>query len=64
MTKSAFDWKTGEPSIFCDKKTQAKFNGTDANRSTSQVRLPPRPTYLVSDSLYLAQPKPLRSFEK
>lgn len=64
MTKSPFDWNTGEPSIFAAKGPQQKeFNRTNANRSIAQTRLEPRPSYLVSDSVYLAQPKPLRRFK-
>lgn len=62
---STFDWKTGAPSIFVEKgRSGNKFNGADEARSVAQVRLPPRPTYLVSDSVYLKQPKPLRRFPK
>lgn len=64
MTKSPFDWNTGEPSIFAVKGPQQQdFNRTNVNRSAAQTRLEPRPSYLVSDSVYLQQPKPLRRFK-
>ena len=55
--KSPFDWK-GEPSIFTKSKVfRADFNGTNQGRSEAQTRMPPRPFYMTSDSVYLDQPK-------
>jgi hypothetical protein len=62
---SPFNWNTGEPSIFL-KAPQHKnqFNGVDDARSAMQTRLEPRPTYLTSGSVYLAQPKVARKPRK
>ena len=59
---SPFNWQ-GKPSIFTTgswKSTQ-NFNGANATRSANQARLEPRPTYLVSDSLYLKHATPMRA---
>ena len=55
---SPFNWK-GKPSIFttgCWKSAQ-DFSGTNTGRALGQVRLEPRPTYMVADSKYMKQPK-------
>ena len=56
--ESPFNWQ-GKPSVFTTGKWNSaqNFNGTNSARSAAQIRLAPRPTYLVSDSLYLKQPK-------
>jgi len=56
--KSPFDWR-GESSIFTKgtHKSKQTFNGANVNRAAAQIRLEPRPTYLISDSVYLKQPK-------
>lgn len=60
--RSPFNWQ-GKPSIFTSGNWKAAqdFNGTNKIRSENQVRLAPRPTYMVSDSVYLKTPKITRS---
>jgi hypothetical protein len=65
MTRSTFDWNTGEPSIFLkNAEHKNQFNGVDSTRSTMQTRIVLRPLYLRSNSLYLEQPKLVRKFPK
>ena len=56
--RSPFNWQ-GKPSIFTTGswKSAQNFTGANSTRSANQSRLEPRPTYLVSDSLYLSKPK-------
>jgi hypothetical protein len=65
MTDSPFNWR-GKPSIFTknDYKTVQEFNGVNSDRAARQTRVEPRPTYLVSDSVYLKSATPIRSFGK
>jgi len=57
-TDSPFNWQ-GKPSIFTTGswKSAQNFNGANILRAEAQTRLEPRPTYLMSDSVYLKQPK-------
>ncbi len=61
MSNSPFNWNTGEPSIFLkEKHARNDFNGVNHQRSAMQTRVEPRPLYLVSDSVYLDQPKVMK----
>ena len=62
---SPFNWR-GKPSIFTQGTFKSKqvFDGANTNRAAMQTRLEPRPTYLISNSIYLKQPKLTRSLGK
>ena len=62
--RSPFNWQ-GKPSIFTtgSRKAAQDFNGINKVRSEIQVRLPPRPTYLSSGSVYLKQPRLSRTLK-
>jgi len=61
---SPFNWQ-GRPSIFTtgNWRSAQDFSGTNTNRAAMQTRIEPRPTHLVSDSVYLKQPKMVRQFK-